>query len=210
MAIIYDAVLNPTKQELLAAWLPEQPWFQQLGASAGELEHLGAFRFDDPAGEVGMETHLVRAGDGPVLHVPLTYRGAPLPGAEQFLAGTMDHSVLGDRWIYDACADPVYATALATVIIQGGSGAEQFRDVDGKLEPLAGALPVRGSGGPGGIVPATTTAVPTTEGNVTTIDANPLTLTVYRTPGTQERPATALTLTCSLPGQPPLILASAW
>ena len=206
MAIIYDAVLNPSKQDLLKAWLPEQPWFQQLGADAAELEHLGAFRFDDPAGEVGMETHLLSAG-GRMVHVPLTYRGAPLPGAEEFLAGTMEHSVLGDRWIYDACADPVYATALATVMVQGGSGAEQFLDVDGKLEPLTGAIPVRGSGGAGGSVPDITTAVPTSSGSVTAIDAGPLTLTVYRTPDTSEQPGTKLT--CTLPGQPPLTLASA-
>jgi Maltokinase N-terminal cap domain len=209
MAIIYDAVLNPSKQDLLKTWLPEQSWFRELGADAAGLEHLGAFRFDDPAGEVGMETHLLSAG-GRVLHVPLTYRGAPLPESEEFLAGTMEHSVLGDRWIYDACADPVYATALATAIVQGGTGAEQFLDVDGKLEPLTGAIPVRGSGGPGGIVPSTTTAVPTTDGGVTTIDASPLTLTVYRRPDPNEQPGTALKLTCSLPGQPALILASAW
>ncbi|TJY69424.1 hypothetical protein E4J89_10890 [Arthrobacter sp. CAU 1506] len=208
MAIIYDAVLNPSKQDLLKSWLPEQPWFQELGADAAELEHLGAFRFDDPSGEVGMETHLLSAG-GQVLHVPLTYRGAPLPGAEEFLAGTMEHSVLGDRWIYDACADPVYATALATAMVQGGAGAEQFLDVDGKLEPLTGAIPVRGSGGTGGIVPEITTAVPATSGTVTTIDASPLTLTVHRIPDPSEQPGTALNLTCTLPGQPPLILASA-
>lgn len=206
MAIIYDAVLNPSKQDLLKTWLPEQPWFQELGADAAELEHLGAFRFDDPAGEVGMETHLLSTG-GRVVHVPLTYRGAPLPGAEEFLAGTMEHSVLGDRWIYDACADPVYATALATVMVQGGAGAEQFLDVDGKLEPLTGAIPVRGSGGTGGSVPEFTTAVPATSGTVTTVDAGPLALTVYRAPDPAEQPGTKLT--CSLPGQPPLILASA-
>ena len=122
MAIIYDAVLNPSKQDLLKTWLPEQPWFQELGVDAAGLEHLGAFRFDDPAGEVGMETHLLAVG-GRVVHLPLTYRGAPLPGAEEFLAGTMQHSVLGDRWIYDACADPVYAAALATEMLQGGAGA---------------------------------------------------------------------------------------
>ena len=209
MAIIYDAVLNPSKQDLLKAWLPNQPWFQELGASGADLEHLGAFRFDDPAGEVGMETHLLSAG-GRVVHVPLTYRGAPLDGAEEFLAGTMEHSVLGDRWIYNACADPVYATALAATIVQGGTGAEQFLDVDGTLEPLTGAIPVRGSGGPGGMVPEIKTAVPTTSGNVTTIDASPLTLTVYHAPDASEQPGTALKLTCSLPGQPPLILASAW
>jgi hypothetical protein len=42
-----------------------------------ELERVGAYRFDDPVGEVGIETHLVRAGER-LLHVPLTYRANPM------------------------------------------------------------------------------------------------------------------------------------
>ena len=42
-----------------------------------------------------------------VLHVPMTYRGEPLDGADSQLIGTMDHSVLGPRWIYEAIGDPV-------------------------------------------------------------------------------------------------------
>ena len=37
----------------------------------------------------------------------MTYRGAPLGGAKAHLIGTMDHSVLGTRWIYEATGDPV-------------------------------------------------------------------------------------------------------
>jgi hypothetical protein len=48
---------------------------------------VSAYRFDDPAGEVGIETLLVRRGAGPVLQVPLTYRGAPLAGAEDARGG---------------------------------------------------------------------------------------------------------------------------
>lgn len=32
-------------------------------------------------------------------HVPMAYRGAPLPGAEHALVGTSRHGVLGKRWI---------------------------------------------------------------------------------------------------------------
>jgi hypothetical protein len=77
---------------------------------------LGSYRFDDPAGEVGIEALLVsRAGE--MFHLPLTYRGAPLDGAEAHLITTMEHSVLGSRWVYAAAGDPValacYAAALA-------------------------------------------------------------------------------------------------
>ncbi len=101
MAIIHKATLSPSKLELIADYLPKQPWFIQDGSP----ELIGAYRFDDPAGEVGLETHVVTAGER-VYQVPLSYRGYALAGAEEWLIGTMDHSVLGKRWVYDACADP--------------------------------------------------------------------------------------------------------
>lgn len=52
---------------------------------------------------------LVSADGGPVYQVPLTHRGAPPDGADKWLIGTMDHSVLGPRWVYDARGAPVYA-----------------------------------------------------------------------------------------------------
>ncbi|MFF4908404.1 hypothetical protein ACFY2T_26470 [Streptomyces sp. NPDC001260] len=57
------------------------------------------------------------SGPEPVAHhVPLTYRGAPLPGAEHALVGTMEHGVLGPRWAYDGCHDPVLYTELLALI----------------------------------------------------------------------------------------------
>lgn len=80
------------------------------------MERLGAYRYDDPGGEVGIEGFLVRRS-GLVFHLPVTYRGAPLDGAESHLITTMEHSVLGRRWVYEAAGDPValacYAAALA-------------------------------------------------------------------------------------------------
>ena len=101
MAIIFNATLNPDKPTLLGSWLDGRPW-----AGRGTNEILGAYRFDDPEGEVGVEVFLVRRG-GRLLHVPLTYRGAPLPDHEAHLVGTLDHSVLGPRWAYDGTEDEV-------------------------------------------------------------------------------------------------------
>ncbi|WP_367128561.1 hypothetical protein [Saccharothrix sp. HUAS TT1] len=132
MALIHRATLSPTKLELLAGWLPGRDW---RTASTGEVRRVAGYRFDDPAGEVGIETMLVRVGDGPVLQVPLTYRGAPLAGADECLIGTTDHSVLGKRWVYDATGDPVYAAALASAILTGSGQAEEFVQCDDRLEP---------------------------------------------------------------------------
>src|SRR4051812_25081742 len=103
MAIFHRATLTPTKEALLAEWTPTQPW----GPSPTDaFEVIGSFRFDDPEGHVGIETHLVSAGG--LLQVPLTYRDEPLAGAEGALITEMDHSVLGRRWVYDGLRDPTF------------------------------------------------------------------------------------------------------
>jgi hypothetical protein len=65
-------------------------WLDRQGLGAGDVEMLGSYRFDDPEREVGTEAHLI---------------------------STMEHSVLGRRWVYEAMGDPValacYAAALA-------------------------------------------------------------------------------------------------
>jgi hypothetical protein len=145
MALLHGgASITPTKLELLARWLPKRPWFT---GDASALEVVGAYRFDDPAGAVGMETHLFRAGDSTIYQVPLTYRGAPLDGADPFLVGTMDHTVLGDRWVYHASADPVYLEVLAETIRTGGSQAELVRETgDGQSAIIEPSVRVTGSG----------------------------------------------------------------
>lgn len=132
MALVYRADLRPSKLDLLTAWLPDRSWYQ--GTADIALTRVGASRFDDPDGEVGIETVLVRFGDGPVYQVPLTYRGAPLPDADRWLVGTMDHSVLGKRWVYDGCADPVYVAALGRALLAGAGQADEFIETDGRLE----------------------------------------------------------------------------
>jgi hypothetical protein len=133
MALLYEATLVPSKLELLTAWLPGRSWF----TGDAELQRVAAYRFDDPAEEVGVETFLVRAGGNSVYQVPMTYRNAALPGKDDFLLGTTEHSVLGTRWVYDGCADPVWASALATAILTGGAQAEEFVDRGGRLESRA-------------------------------------------------------------------------
>ncbi|NIS33529.1 MAG: hypothetical protein GWN07_23625, partial [Actinobacteria bacterium] len=82
MAHVYGkATLSPTKRDLLNAWMPTRQWFP----SDARVGKLRAYRFDDPAGEVGLESFVLDVADGVIVHVPLTYRDAPLTGAEAFL-----------------------------------------------------------------------------------------------------------------------------
>jgi hypothetical protein len=124
VAIIHQAILTPTKPELVATWLDGQSW-----AGPGETGVVGSYRFDDPAGEVGVEAMIVRRGDR-WLHVPMTYRGAPLDGADAHVIGTLHHSVLGERWVYDAAGDPV-GRACFVRALQGEQDQAEMEIWDG-------------------------------------------------------------------------------
>ncbi|SCE92579.1 CG0192-related protein [Micromonospora mirobrigensis] len=176
MALLHRAELRPSKLELLAAWLPRRSWF---AGGDGPVERVAAYRFDDPAGEVGIETMLVRAGDGPVHQVPLTYRGAPLAGADQWLVGTCEHSVLGRRWVYDACGDPVYAAALAHAILADGGQADEHFEVDGRLEARTPSMTVAVEGA-GADAPRVATVERVDDGDPTRVVADTVELSVLR------------------------------
>ncbi|MBH1937404.1 1,4-alpha-glucan branching protein [Streptomyces sp. AV19] len=131
MAVIHHTTVVPSKDELLTAWLPTRPWYRPA-VGAPKLERAGGFRLDDPAGEVGIEFMAVTdtAGAGPVTYlVPVTYRGAPLKGAEDALVGTMEHGVLGTRWAYDGCHDPVLVDGLLA-LIEGRAQAQDQNTSD--------------------------------------------------------------------------------
>ncbi|MBT2441736.1 1,4-alpha-glucan branching protein [Streptomyces sp. ISL-36] len=126
MAVIHRTTMNPGKLELIASWLPSRPWYVRTERGP-ELSKAGGFRLDDPQGEVGIEFMVVTDGSGEdavSYHLPLTYRGAPLDGAEQALVGTSEHGVLGRRWVYDGVHDPVLVAQLIAL-------------VEGRAEPQA-------------------------------------------------------------------------
>jgi Maltokinase N-terminal cap domain len=120
MSVIHHTTLTPSKLELLGSWLPAQPWYS--GGRTPELTKAGGFRLDDPHGDVGIEFMAVTDAAGPqpvTYHVPLSYRGRPLDGADQALIGTSEHGVLGRRWVYDGAHDPVLVAQLFALIVGG-------------------------------------------------------------------------------------------
>jgi len=181
MALIHKATLAPSKLDLLASWLPTRPWFE----STAGVEQLGAYRFDDPAGEVGIEAFLLRAGNGRVVHVPVTYRGVPRPELQPFLIGVTEHSVLGTRWVYDGCGDPVWLSALATAVLTGGTQAEELVENDGHLEARRPTATVAGSGTPGTAVPKVERSSCEDEGATTIVMTSAMELVVVRVVGTE-------------------------
>jgi hypothetical protein len=132
------ATLTPHFREFLPAWVGRQPWY--LGTGTPTLSQVGFFRFEDPAGEVGIETHLVTDGSA-VYQVPMTYRGCPIeqvvPDAVASLVATAQHSVLGTRWIYDAEHDPVWVGELLRLVRTNGVS-------DSSGRPGVGAAEARG------------------------------------------------------------------
>jgi maltokinase-like protein len=178
MATLQEAQLRPTKLELLSRWVPTQSWSR--GVDTSVLESVGAYRFDDPDGEVGVETHLLRSKDGQIIQVPLTYRARALEGADGSLITTLQHSVLGERWVYDASVDPVFARTLAATILRGGEQAELIYvggDVPQKREATTR---VRGSGSPTEPVPDINDITFSHTDDVTSIDTGGVTLRVRR------------------------------
>jgi hypothetical protein len=205
MALIYKAKLNPSKLELVSGWLPSRTWF----TGPAEVRPLAAYRFDDPAGEVGIETCLFQVGpqdgDGPVLQVPLTYRAAPLAGAEQHLLGTLKHSVLGRRWVYDGCSDPIWARELATAVLTGGTQVEELVQLEDRLQPRRPTATVSGSGTPGTPVAEIGAITGQDDGPVTIVRTGELELVLVRVVGAEV--AAAHTLTGRWADGEPVLLA---
>ncbi|HEX4821832.1 MAG TPA: hypothetical protein VFV00_16630 [Acidimicrobiales bacterium] len=142
MARFHRATITPTKAELIADWAPTQPW----GAAARTtIEIVGSYRFDDPDGRVGLETHLVTADDG-WLQVPLTYRDEPLAGAEHALVTEMQHSALGTRWVYDGLRDPVFVMMLAGVTMTGQGEALGMAVYEGRWYIAPTNVRIQGGG----------------------------------------------------------------
>jgi Maltokinase N-terminal cap domain len=142
MAIIHSTTMSPTKLELLATWLPAQPWYLDQGREP-DLARAGGFRLDDPHGEVGIEFMVVSDGPGErvvTYLVPMTYRASALASADGALIGTAEHGVLGRRWIYDGVHDPVLVAQLVALI--QGDAEPQAQSMSNTPDPTVTSEPV--------------------------------------------------------------------
>ena len=202
MALFHRATITPTKSELITEWAPTRPWGP---AAADPIEVIGAYRFDDPDGRVGMETHLVEAG-GVLLQVPLTYRDEPLAGAEDALITEMQHSVLGTRWVYDGLRDPRFVVMLAAVTMTGQGEALGMAEYEGRWYIAPSPVRIAGGGWGQERVPVDGFELATDDATASVLRNDRFALTVHRRPTPGDRPPIALTATW--PTQPtPVLLA---
>ncbi len=107
------AVLDPWLPDLLHRWLPHQRWYPSKGRGVS-LRAAGSFTLHDPSGQAHVEVQLVALDSGDqvdVVQIPLTYRAQADPGLEHALLGTVEHSTLGRRWVYDGPHDPAFVAA---------------------------------------------------------------------------------------------------
>jgi hypothetical protein len=202
MALFHLATITPTKAELIADWVPTRPWGPPADVP---IDVIGSYRFDDPDGRVGMETHLVTAG-GTLLQVPLTYRDEPLDGAEDALIVEMQHSVLGTRWVYDGLRDPRLVVMLAAVTMTGQGEALGMAVYDGRWYIAPSNVRIQGGGWTQKRVPVDGFEVGHDDSTSIVLRNDRFELTVFRRPVPGPRPAIGLTATWD--GQPdPVVLA---
>ncbi len=191
MALYHRATITPSKAELIAAWAPTRPW----GPSAADpLEVIGSYRFDDPDGRVGMETHLVTAG-GALMQVPLTYRDEPLDGAEDALITEMQHSVLGTRWVYDGLRDPRLVIMLAAVAMTGQGEALGLAVYDGRWYIAPSNVRIQGGGWTQERVPVDGFELESDDATASVLRNDRFELVVFRRPVPGPRPEIGLTAT---------------
>jgi hypothetical protein len=191
MALFHAATVTPTKADLIAEWVPTRPWGPPAGDS---VDVIGAYRFDDPEGRVGLEPHLVTAA-GVLYHVPLTYREEPLDGAEDALIAKAQHSVLGTRWVYDGLRDPRLTVMLAAVTLTGQGEALGLALYEGRWYTVPSKVRIQGGGWSRERVPVDGFEVVSDDAAAAVLHNDRFELTVFRRPSPGPRPPVALTAT---------------
>lgn len=189
VAIFHRATINPTKDELIAQWAPTRPWGPPVGVA---MEVIGSYRFDDPDGRVGMETHLVAAGQM-LLQVPLTYRDEPLDGGEDAFITEMQHSVLGTRWVYDGLRDPHLVMMLAAVAMTGQGEALGMAVYEGRWYIAPTNVRIQGGGWTLERVPVDGFELGSDDASGAVLHNDRFEMTVFRHPRPGPRPAIGLT-----------------
>jgi hypothetical protein len=189
MAILHRATITPTKVELIAKWAPSQSWGP---SGADPVTLIGSYRFDDPEGRVGLETHLVSAGSV-LFQVPLSYRDEPLDGAEDALITQVEHSVLGTRWVYDGLGDPLFVVMLAAVAMTGQGEALGMAQYDGRWYIAPSNVRIHGGGWSQDRVPVDGFGLTSDKATASVLRNDGFELTVFRRPVPGPRPTIGLT-----------------
>ncbi len=150
-------------EQLLASWIPRQPWFPKLAADFGtdpDITPMSVARaFTYPAEELGGFVGLVTVisvGDGPTLrrlNIPLSLRGTEDLHLRHALIGQVDDLARGSVFVYDGPADPVFVNLMADAIVKrkvfaGGQLSTESLRHDQDRSRALGSLSGQASSGP--------------------------------------------------------------
>lgn len=108
-AKIYDAELDPTKNEMAASF-----------SSITQLD--GTYRAYDRDDKVGIEVLVGRDDEGNLTQCGLSYREEAM--ALDDALTPLSHSILGPRSVAQLTADPVAVREFTQMILNGGQGAD--------------------------------------------------------------------------------------
>lgn len=125
IAKIYTTTLSPTKESIARAWV-------------GDVTLLGSYRLVDTLdGETGIEVLIAADPDGRLVQIPFSYRSEEINPAHTL--STIEHGVLGTRWVSNALGDPSAVREFIRTILTGDDGATRDDGVPAFLN-------VRGTG----------------------------------------------------------------
>src|SRR3954449_10374168 len=141
-----------------------------------------------------METFLFTGG-GDLFQVPLTYRDAPLDGAEAALITEMSHSVLGDRCVYDGLRDPLFVVMLAGVAMTGQGEALGMVVYEDRWYIAPSNIRIRGGGWGLERVPVDGFKLTADNAEASGLRNERFELTFFRRPAPGPQPAVGLTAT---------------
>lgn len=131
---------------------------------------------------------------GVLVQVPLTYRDAPLPDAANSV-GTMQHSVLVERWVHDGLADPVFVNALPAATLTGCGQAIGMVEHDGRSVVVPPGVHLAGAGWTGARVPVDGLVQHTDDDHWAVLRNDQFELRWARRPVPGDRPPIGLTAT---------------
>ncbi|MBM6589526.1 hypothetical protein [Brevibacterium sp. RIT 803] len=113
-------------EQLLASWIPRQSWFPKHAADFGtdpditpmSVARAFVYKAEELGGFAGLVT-VISVGDGPTLrrlNIPLSLRGVEDMHLRKSLIGRIDDLALGQVFVYDGAADPVFVNLMADAI----------------------------------------------------------------------------------------------
>lgn len=134
--------------------------------------------------------------------IPLTYRDEPLEVADDALIVEMEHSVLGNRWVYDGLRDPRLVVMLAAVAMTGQGEALGMAVYDGRWYIAPSNVRIQGGGWTQERVPVDGFELEDANTPGAVLRNERFELTVFRRPVPGPRPPIGLTATWDGATQP--------